>query len=211
MCACSTRHRGARELKASAEILRVISGSIADTKPVFGRDRRAAGWLFEGHYVERPGRRRRSGTSCRIPRRQRRNSKKLFRFPLATNRLPPGDRVARGGALPGYRSRGRFVYLRRSAEKIIRDRSSLTDLWEERGVGGIFVGRIPPGRSRRRNRPPQNVCRPGGHRDPERPPVREITRRASSSRSEPSQVGFLANMSHELARRSMRSLASRAS
>ena len=45
-------------------------------------------------------------------------------------------------------------------------------LWEDRGVGSIMVVRQPPGPfSESDERAAEDVCRPGSHRDPERAPV----------------------------------------
>jgi signal transduction histidine kinase len=137
------------QLKASAEVLQVISGSVADTQPVFDKILESCGRLFQGlntgiGLVGDDG-------AVHLAGYQGPNREELERHypvPLSEEsgaglailhrRVMHYPDVETGGDVPEYMRRGGRIAGYKSA--ILAPM-----LWEGRGIGSIFVGRATSG------------------------------------------------------------------
>ncbi len=182
------------QLKASAEILRVISSSVEDTKPVFDTILESCQRLFEGphrrHYYGR------ATTALSISRRTRGRGRCEFEahFPIPLS-ARSGSGVAileRGSCTTRTPRRPRVPDYARRGRRITGSKSVIFApmLWEGQGIGAIFVGRaIRRTVLRKGDRPAQDLRRPGGHRHPERAPVpRDQGKEHAARGRQPAQV-----------------------
>ena len=174
---------------ATAEMLKVISSSVADTQPVFDKILESCERLFEGRNV---------GISLVAddgalhlgPYRSPNREELMRHFPVPLShesgsgaailerRVVHYPDVESGADVPNTRERG---------TKITGNDSLIIApmLWEGRGIGTIFVGREAAGEfSEKEVGLLQDLRRPGGHRDRERAASSTRSRRrATSSRS----------------------------
>ena len=161
---------------ATAEVLQVISSSVADTQPVFEASSTSCGRLFaaeaDGHPL-----RRRHGLHRGVERVTARGRRASSRLPDAAGRRRSIGRVIRErGRLRISRrdERRRAVRANAAAQRGSYSRACWAPmLWEDRGIG-VDLRRCatqPGPFSEQGARAAQDLRRPGGDRDPERAPV----------------------------------------
>jgi signal transduction histidine kinase len=134
--------------KASGEILGAISNSIADTKPVFDKILESCARLFEGYYVGISVVRE-DGFAHLEAYRGPKPEEFATAFPVPISaESATGQAILTREVLHFADTQGSDVpvYLRRSAQKHGGRSAMLAPmLWEGRGIGAIFVGRLVPG------------------------------------------------------------------
>ena len=167
---------------ATAEVLQVISSSVADTAAGVRQDPRQLRAAVRGDRARHlPDRRRRhAAPAARFRGRDARSpsARSARHVPACRSRAPrPSSRSASAASSTSPTSladAGRAGAAARGSPQVGGSFSIAFApmLWEGRGVGAIQVSREPPAAVHRQgDRAAQDLRRPGGDRDPERAPV----------------------------------------